>query len=118
MAARKQVKARRKAKARKAVRGRRPAKTRRRAAIAMHVHEDEFVYVLTGELVLVTDRGEQLLKAGMAAGFPHGRTDGHHLINRSKQAATFLEVGTRWPGGDEALFDLAVALSRHCGIEM
>lgn len=66
-----------------------------------HVHEDEFVYVLTGELVLVTDRGEQVLGAGMAAGFPHGGTDGHHLVNRSRRPATFLEVGTRWPGGDE-----------------
>ena len=66
-----------------------------------HLREDEFVYVLTGELVLVTDRGEQVLKAGMAAGFPHGSTDGHHLINHGKEPATFLEVGTRWPGGDE-----------------
>jgi uncharacterized cupin superfamily protein len=60
-----------------------------------HETEDEFVYVLTGELVLVTDAGEQVLTAGMAAGFPAGRPDGHHLANRSKAPATFLEVGTR-----------------------
>ncbi len=66
-----------------------------------HVKEDEFVYVLEGEVVLVTDGGEQVLRAGMAAGFPAGATDGHHLVNRSDRPATFIEVGTRWPGGDE-----------------
>jgi uncharacterized cupin superfamily protein len=60
-----------------------------------HTHEDEFVYVLDGELTLVTEVGEQVLRAGMAAGFPAGTPDGHHLINRSDRAATYLEVGTR-----------------------
>jgi uncharacterized cupin superfamily protein len=67
-----------------------------------HHHEDEFVYVLSGELTLVTDAGPQPLRAGMAAGFPAGRRDGHHLINRSDRPATYLEIGTRWPGGDAA----------------
>ena len=67
-----------------------------------HYREDEFVYVLSGELVLATDGGEQALTAGMAAGFPAGKRDGHHLINRTSRDTTFLEVGTRWPGGDEA----------------
>lgn len=66
-----------------------------------HVHEDEFVYVLEGEVVLVTDGGEQVLGPGMAAGFPGGKRDGHHLVNRSDKPAKFLEVGTRRPGGDE-----------------
>ena len=60
-----------------------------------HTHEDEFVYVVEGEVVLVTDAGEQVLRAGMAAGFPAGRPDGHHFINRSDRDALFLEVGTR-----------------------
>src|SRR5215211_6336833 len=45
-----------------------------------HTKQDEFVYVLEGELVLVTDGGEQVLTAGMAAGFPAGKPDGHHLV--------------------------------------
>jgi uncharacterized cupin superfamily protein len=60
-----------------------------------HSHEDEFVYVLDGEVTLVTDAGEQVLRAGMAAGFPAGIADGHHLINRTNAVVTYLEVGTR-----------------------
>lgn len=68
-----------------------------------HSRQDEFVYVLEGELVLVTDRGELLLTAGMCAGFPAGSTDAHHLLNRSAQPATYLEVGDRSPG-DSAVY--------------
>ena len=60
-----------------------------------HSHDDEFVYVLSGELVLVTDAGEQLLQAGMAAGFPAGDKNGHRLVNRSGEDAVYLEVGSR-----------------------
>lgn len=60
-----------------------------------HKTEDEFVYVLSGELTLITDAGEQVLTAGDASGFPAGKEDGHHMINRSKSPATYLEVGTR-----------------------
>jgi uncharacterized cupin superfamily protein len=66
-----------------------------------HRRQDEFVYVVAGEVVLVTDGGEQLLSAGMAAGFPKGLPDGHHLINRGAADALVLEVGDR-PAGDEA----------------
>jgi uncharacterized cupin superfamily protein len=62
-----------------------------------HSDEDEFIYVLEGELTLVTDGGEQRLTAGMAAGFPADVEDGHHLINRSDAPARYLEVGTRSP---------------------
>lgn len=62
-----------------------------------HSHEDEFLYLLEGELVLRTDAGEQLLRAGMCAGFPAGNADGHHLINRSAAAAAFLVVSNRDP---------------------
>ena len=62
-----------------------------------HSHEDEFVLVLEGELTLVTDEGEQVLGPGMAAGFPAGAENGHHLINRGRAVASYLEVGDRRP---------------------
>ncbi len=60
-----------------------------------HSHEDEFVYVVAGEITLVTEDGEQLLVSGQVAGFPAGRADGHHLINKGTKPATYLEVGDR-----------------------
>jgi uncharacterized cupin superfamily protein len=69
-----------------------------------HTVEDEFVYVLEGEVVLVTDAGEEILKAGDCAGFPAGVRDGHHLQNRSTHAATVLEIGTRRIADDEAFY--------------
>jgi len=62
-----------------------------------HFVQDEFVYLLEGEAVLVHDGGEAILRAGMCAGFPHGGT-AHHLINRSDSPAIFLEIGDRLPG--------------------
>ncbi len=62
-----------------------------------HTREDEFVYVLEGEVVLRTGAGEQLLTAGMCAGFPAGVEDGHQLINRSGRPAVYLEVSNRDP---------------------
>jgi uncharacterized cupin superfamily protein len=63
-----------------------------------HTGEDEFVYVLAGEVVLVTDAGEETLRAGDAAGFPANDLDGHCLQNRSGRDATVLEIGTRMKG--------------------
>lgn len=60
-----------------------------------HSHEDEFVHVLQGELVLVEDAGETLLRAGDSATFPKGTGNGHHMINRSPSVAIYLEVGSR-----------------------
>ncbi len=60
-----------------------------------HDNEDEFVYVLEGELMLIEDGGETLLKPGEAAGFKAGVPDGHHLVNKSQRDALFLEIGTR-----------------------
>ena len=60
-----------------------------------HSKQDEFVFIVEGELVLVTDAGEQVLRAGQVAGFPAGARDGHHLINRTKRDALYLEVGDR-----------------------
>lgn len=63
-----------------------------------HAKQDEFIYIVSGELVLVTNEGEQLLTAGTCAGFPAGNADGHHLVNRSAAAAVYLEVGDRTSG--------------------
>jgi uncharacterized cupin superfamily protein len=60
-----------------------------------HSHGDEFIYVLEGEVTLVTDAGAELLRAGNAAGFKAGDRDGHCLQNRSAAEARVLEVGTR-----------------------
>jgi uncharacterized cupin superfamily protein len=62
-----------------------------------HSHEDEFVYVLEGEVVLVEDQGETILSAGDCAAFPKNSGNGHHLINRSNRTAVYLEVGSRQP---------------------
>lgn len=62
-----------------------------------HVHEDEFVMVTQGEVVLVTDDGETVLRAGDCAAFPAGVENGHHFLNRSAAEARFLVVGTRAP---------------------
>ncbi|MGH8285431.1 MAG: cupin domain-containing protein [Steroidobacteraceae bacterium] len=60
-----------------------------------HTHEEEFIYVLEGEVVLRTDAGEQVLRAGMCAGFPAESGDGHQLVNRSGRPAVYLEVSNR-----------------------
>jgi uncharacterized cupin superfamily protein len=60
-----------------------------------HSAEDEFVWVLSGEVTLVADEGEQILRAGDCAAFPKNRPNGHHLINKSGGMAVVLEVGTR-----------------------
>lgn len=62
-----------------------------------HANEDEFVYVLEGEVVLREDSGETLLKAGDAAAWPAGVPNGHCLVNRSSRDAILLEIGSRAP---------------------
>ena len=66
-----------------------------------HTCEDEFVFVLEGEVVLVTNGGEELLRPGDSAGFKAGTDDGHHLQNRSQREAVLLEVGSCKPLEDE-----------------
>ena len=63
-----------------------------------HDLEDEFVYVLGGELVLRTDGGECTLTAGMCIGFKAGVKNAHHLVNRSSEEARFIMIGSRVPG--------------------
>jgi len=82
-----------------------------------HAKEDELVYVLTGELVLVEDDGETLLCAGDCAGWKAGVRNGHHLINRSATDASFLVVGTRddtdW--GEYSDIDMRFQSAPHSG---
>ncbi len=68
-----------------------------------HTHEDEFIYVISGQLTLITDAGEQILTAGMVAGFPAGEPNGHHLINKGDETASYLEIGDR-NSQDEAFY--------------
>ncbi len=58
-----------------------------------HSHEDEFIFVVDGEVTLVTDAGEEILRGGDSAGFRAGDPDAHHLVNRSPRDAVVLEVG-------------------------
>lgn len=62
-----------------------------------HSHEDECVYILEGEVVLIEDDQETVLHAGDFATFPKGSGNGHHLVNRSAKTAAYLEVGSRQP---------------------
>jgi uncharacterized cupin superfamily protein len=62
-----------------------------------HSHEDEFVFVLEGEVTLHTDAGEQVLGPGTCAGFPAGSRDGHHFVNRSTRPARYVEISNRDP---------------------
>jgi len=62
-----------------------------------HSHEHEFIYMVSGELTLVTNDGEQRLTPGMCAGFPAAKADGHCLANRTQRDAVYLEVGDRRP---------------------
>ena len=85
-----------------------------------HTAEDEFVWVVEGEVVLVTDEGEQVLRPGDCAGFPAGVANGHHLQNRSDRDALLLEVGSRRPGEDgghypdiDLVLDVGATQYRH-----
>jgi uncharacterized cupin superfamily protein len=69
-----------------------------------HAREDEFVYVVAGEVTLVTDAGETVLRAGDCAGFRAGDPDGHHIQNRSDRDALLLEVGTRAGEGETVVY--------------
>ncbi len=75
-----------------------------------HEKQDEFIYVVEGEITLVSDAGETLLKPGMCAGFPAGKPDGHHLINKSGRTAKYLEIGDRTPDDAAAYPDVDLSV--------
>jgi uncharacterized cupin superfamily protein len=63
-----------------------------------HLKQDEFVYILEGEPVLITNDGETKLKPGMCAGFKAATGDAHHLVNRGSRDVVYLEIGDRTEG--------------------
>ena len=74
-----------------------------------HTQQDEFMMVLSGELVLETDEGRQTLGPGMCAGFPAGGGNAHRFLNLSDRDATFLVVGDRTPGDEGTYPDIDLA---------
>ncbi|MDP9000848.1 MAG: cupin domain-containing protein [Myxococcota bacterium] len=74
-----------------------------------HTRVDELVFVVEGEVVLRTDEGEQLLTAGMCAGFPTGSKNGHQLVNRSNHPARYLEISNRDPEDSAEYSDVDLA---------
>jgi uncharacterized cupin superfamily protein len=80
-----------------------------------HSKQDEFIYVVDGHPVLITDHGDTPLSPGMCAGFKAGTGIGHQLVNRSHQTVVYLEIGDRtlgdsvmYPDDDlQAVFDNA-----------
>lgn len=78
-----------------------------------HSHEDEFVYVLDGEITLVTDRGETVMLRGDCAGFKAGIADGHQLRNDSKAMASYMEVGSRHSNDEVFYPDIDLELRRN-----
>jgi uncharacterized cupin superfamily protein len=78
-----------------------------------HSGEDQFVYVLEGEPILVTNTGETAMRPGMCAGFKAGSGNAHHLINRTDREVVYLEIGDR-NAGDTVIYpddDLERALA-------
>src|SRR5262249_56465364 len=73
-----------------------------------HAKEDEFIYVLSGEVVLATDAGEEVLRAGDCAGFKGGDPDGHCLQNRGTADTMVLEIGSRIPGEYSTYSDIDI----------
>jgi uncharacterized cupin superfamily protein len=82
-----------------------------------HEKEDEFVYVLEGELVLIEDDGETVLGPGDAAAFKAGTRNGHHLINRSERDALLLEIGTRDPNDRGEYPDIDMVFVSEDGVD-
>jgi uncharacterized cupin superfamily protein len=78
-----------------------------------HAVEDEFVFVVEGEVVLVTDAGEETLRPGDSAGFKAGVKDGHHLQNRSQREAVILEVGSRKADDEGEYSDIDMRFTRR-----
>ena len=78
-----------------------------------HANEDEFVYMLEGEVVLCEDGGETVLKPGDAAAWKAGVGDGHCLVNRSGRDAVFLEIGTRAPREQATYSDIDMVALRE-----
>jgi len=80
-----------------------------------HLKQDEFVYIVEGEPVLITNAGETRLKPGDCAGFKCGTGDAHHLVNRTQRVVHYLEIGDRTPGARVEYPDDDVAMNEIGG---
>jgi uncharacterized cupin superfamily protein len=80
-----------------------------------HELEDEFVYVLEGEVVLIEDDGEHPMRAGDSAAFKAGVRNGHHFVNRSDRDAVLLVVGSRKDGEHGEYSDIDMRFQRGRG---
>lgn len=80
-----------------------------------HSQQDEFIYILEGEVTLVTDAGEQRLKPGDCAAFPSGEPNGHHLINHSDSLVVYLEIGDRTAGDTVTYPNVDLVAKEHQG---
>jgi uncharacterized cupin superfamily protein len=78
-----------------------------------HTHEDEFVYILSGEPTLITDEGETRLGPGMCAGFPANQPNGHALANKSDEQVVYLEIGSRKPEDDGYYSDIDMQILKR-----
>jgi uncharacterized cupin superfamily protein len=81
-----------------------------------HENEDEFLYMLSGEVVLVEDDGEHPLKEGDAVGWKAGSANAHHLINRSDNPAYYIIVGTRAENDTVHYPDIDLHYTRKDGV--
>jgi uncharacterized cupin superfamily protein len=77
-----------------------------------HRNEDEFIYVIEGEIVLCENHGEIVLKSGDAAGWRANGGNGHCLINRTKKDVVYIEVGTRLVNETVVYSDIDMRLER------
>ena len=80
-----------------------------------HSGEDEFIYLLSGELTLVTQYGTQILRPGMCAGFAAGVRDAHQMKNNSAALASYIEIGTRAAVDDVEYPDVDLAYAEVDG---
>ncbi len=71
-----------------------------------HSRQDEFIYVLEGEVELETNAGMEVLRAGMCAGFPAGTGNAHRFVNRSAEDVLLLVVGDRTAGDEVSYPDI------------
>ncbi len=83
-----------------------------------HTKQDEFVYMVDGELMLVTDAGDQVMTPGMVVGFAAGVENGHHLVNRSGREASFLVVADNTPGDEGGYSDIDMLFVRRDGRDL
>lgn len=80
-----------------------------------HQNEDEFVWIVEGECILVEDQGETLMRPGDCAAFPAGAPNGHHFLNRSDRVAKFLVVGTKAAQEVATYSDVDLRVELGCG---